>query len=57
MNSLRQSGISLTEVLISLLLVSASINAYINLNADSLYWQHENQQHYKELLKAKNAAQ
>lgn len=57
MNSKKQIGSSLIEVLISLVLMAIGASAYLTLHAKSMSWQQRSQQEYLNELETYNAKQ
>ena len=55
MNSKRNRGISLLEVLVSLAVLSTALFAYMELQAKSLHWLHDSQQQYTRHIEEQNA--
>lgn len=55
MNISKNSGSSLSEILISLVLIAIGVSAYLSLQAHSANWQKRNQQAYLEELTSYNA--
>lgn len=57
MNISHKTGSSLSEILISLVLIAIGVSAYLSLHANSFNWQQRSQQQYLKELDSYNAEQ